>query len=151
MKKLIFLALLIVAGCSLNAEQEASLNTAIRAQLKAMNEGQLMTVISNIHPSAVRYYMDQGDEAFKSAFELADEDGVQPYFQDPTILKSESSKSLLHVKFKIVRVEDEFFDVNAVDEIYFAISEDNGKSWHFLREKDYKNEEIIKASLRLIN
>ena len=148
---MIFLALLIIAGCTLNAEQEASLNTAIRAQLKAMNEGQLMTVISNIHPSAVRYYMDQGDEAFKSAFELADEDGVQPYFQDPTILKSESSKSSLHVKFKIIRVEDEFFDLNAVDEIYFAISEDNGKSWHFLREKDYKNEEVIKASLRLIN
>ena len=80
-----------------------------------------------------------------------DEDGFQPYFQDPTILKSESSKSSLQVKFKIVRVEDEFFDVNAVDEIYFAISEDNGKSWHFLKEKDYKNEEIIKASLRLIN
>ena len=148
---MIFLALLIVAGCTLNAEQEASLNTAIRAQLKAMNEGQLMTFISNIHPSAVRYYMDQGDEAFKSVFELADEDGVQPYFQDPTILKSESSRSSLHVKLKIVRVEDEFFDINAVDEIYFAISEDNGKSWHFLREKDYKNEEVIKASLRLIN
>jgi hypothetical protein len=95
--------------------------------------------------------MDKGDEAFKSAFELADEDGVQPYFQDPTILKSESSKSSLHVKLKIVRVEDEFFDVNAVDEIYFAISEDNGKSWYFLKEKDYKNEEIIKAVIRLIN
>lgn len=149
-KRAMFLLLLILGSCSMNAEQEASLNTAIRKHLKARNEGQLMTYISEMHPNAIAYYKRLGDDAFKDAFKLAAPDEPMPYFQDPTIQDTESDGQVLHVKIKVMRVEDHLFNLNADPVFLFAVSEDEGVSWYFISQHDYFNDAILKPDDRLI-
>lgn len=139
-------------GCSLNAEQEASLNRAVNQHLSAMNDGRTLQFISEIHPSAVKYYKSKGDDLFKKHFTLIDSSEVyEPdYYQDPLIKTIESKGERLHVRYEVLKIENIDGNTESVPYYMYATSEDNGKSWYFLEEGDYFNNDIIPAKERLI-
>lgn len=152
-KKIVFfLLILVLAGCSLNAEQEASLNRAIHRHLSAMNEGRMLQFVSEVHPAAVRYYKEKGDDVFKTHFSLSDSTDIYnaDYYQDPLIEEIESDGDRIQVRYKVLRIDVDDFNPESEDVEIFALSEDNGVSWIFLHDQDYFIDEIFPPKQRLI-
>jgi hypothetical protein len=147
----IFGLLLLVFSCSLNGAQEKSLNEAEKAYVKARNNGDLISYTSYVHPNALAYYKNKGDQDFIDKFSLTgvDDAGVS-YLQDGKVLDTESKGNEIHVKFEYLNIVDMIYEVqaNAVD--IYAVSMDDGTSWHFLDGEDYHNNGIIKSENRLI-
>lgn len=145
------LLLLAFAGCSLNSDQEKSLNDAMSKYLKSRNEEQLMAYIAYTHPNAVAYYLAKGDSAFKKRFTIVNDEGFAPYLQDGNIREIKKEGNKIHVRYAFLLVTDDYYEVKGEDAYIYAISEDEGNSWYFIDEKDYLNNEIVKAKERLID
>ena len=141
--------ILLLAACSLNADQEASLNQAVALYINSLNDGNATVVVGHTHPNAVAYYKAQGDSVFMAHYDLTNAD-YDPFYQDGTIMEVKSDGQRLHVKYNFLRID--FFDFKEEDSeaIIFAVSEDDGKSWFFIDEFDYYNDEIIAKKDRLI-
>ena len=147
-----FLLLLFICSCSLSADQEASLHTAMVSYINARNEGIATAYVAYTHPNAVAYYQELGDSTFKFRFSLNDVSS-QAFLQDGTIREIESKGNKIHVLYTFTGVflsEFDTYDSEQEMEI-LAISEDNGRSWFFIEKKDYLNDKILSPKDRLIN
>lgn len=108
-----------------------------------------MSYVGYTHPSAVAFYKSAGDSVFKINFDLSN-DEERPFFQDGIIQTIESKGSTIHVKYEFQKIENDNYFIDVADIIVIAISEDDGKTWFFVEEKDYLNDKIIPKKDRLI-
>lgn len=147
------LCLLALASCSLNAEQEASLNRAVNKHIGALNDGRLVQFIAETYPPAVKYYKSKGDAAFKEKFTLVDSISVYEtaVYQDPTILNVGKSELNIHVEYTVLCVTMKDLAPHSEERKLFALSSDGGKQWYFLHDEDYFNSAILPKNDRLIN
>lgn len=148
LKLIIFLvALILIASCTLNAEQEASLSESTTRYLESRKNGAVLAYVSMHHPKVVRHYKDQGDSVFLQKFT------VKPgayYLDDPTIRKSKKEGETIHVLYKAKAIESEWnTNVNQIRE-FVAISENNGRSWFYVDKTDYVDKSIARDLDRLL-
>lgn len=139
----------MLSSCALNADQESSLHTAMVSYINSRNNGAVMSYVGYTHPNAVAFYKNSGNEAFKSNFDLSN-DEERPFFQDGIIKTIESKGNTIHVKYEFQKIENEDYIVDIANIIVIAISEDDGQTWFFVDEKDYLNDKIIPKKERLI-
>lgn len=129
----LFISILIFA-CSLNADQEKSLNQAIVKYMFAMNKDLFLSKAAATHPLFLRHYKNQGTEKFKAHFATKDST-----YTDPTIGKTKTSGDVIHVQLQIALV-GKMSDEKAKDRLkLYAVSEDAGKNWFFIDGKDYES------------
>jgi len=141
--------LLIVSSCSLNADQEAALNKSTTAYIDARNQGILITYTAMTHPNAIAYYKDRGDEDFMNHFELSSGENSL-FLQDGNIWQTESKDKNIHVKYEFIGIDEFDFEARPRKVVIYALSSDDGVSWHFLDEFDYYLDDIIASKDRLI-
>lgn len=147
-----FIALLLVfllIGCSLNANQEASLNEAVVSYVNSKNNGVVMSYVAFTHPNAVAFYKNQGDSAFTEKFDLSNSE-FDPFLQDGNIKEIKSSGNNITVKYNFLNITGDYFEEVANDFVLFAISDDAGETWFFIEEADYYNNDIISPESRMI-
>ena len=145
----LFVLLFFIGSCSLNATQEAALNHAKIEYIGARNEGVIITYVAFTHPNVVGYYKDLGDNKFIERFDL--NSGVGSLFlQDGSIKETDWDGDNIHVKYEFLGVLETEFRLEGTQVFIYALSADDGKTWHFLEQKDYYNDKIIKAKDRLI-
>ena len=145
-----FTLLLLLGSCTLNADQEASLNNALTSYINSRNNGAVMSYVAFTHPNIVSYYKNEGDSVFQSHFDVSNE-YTRPFFQDGLIRTTEKRDKSIHVKYLFKKIEASDFDIQANDAIIIAMSDDNGTSWFFAEEEDYFNLKIFKKDeIRII-
>ncbi|MFT6921608.1 MAG: hypothetical protein ACJA1C_000605 [Crocinitomicaceae bacterium] len=144
-----FILLFIIGSCSLNAAQESALNQSKNEYIGARNEGVIISYVAYTHPNVVGFYKDLGDEAFIERFDL--HVGVGSLFlQDGSIKETNWDGDNIQVKYEFMGILETEFRYEGDPVFIYALSADDGKSWHFLEEKDYFNSKIIKPKDRLI-
>ena len=140
---------LLLAACTLNADQEASLNNAMFAYINSRNNGVVMSYVAYTHPNVVDYYKTLGDSNFTKKFDLLQYE--TPYeLNDGNIVEMKNEANIIHVQYSFTSI---IFGNNRIvneDFIILAISDDNGSSWYFMEEDDYLNDQIMDPSHRLI-
>lgn len=141
------LLLLFLAACTLNADQEKSLNDAVNRYLSARNNNEILSYVAMTNANAVKYYKNQGDSTFKLKFGAGDE---FEFIQDGNIRDTEASGSKIQVKYSFLKITGDLFAEDSQEIFIYAISEDNGVSWTFIDEADYLNDEIFTNKMRLI-
>jgi Tfp pilus assembly protein PilP len=150
-KHLYILSLLfLIASCSLNSDQEAALSMATKEYIEARNEAILVTYTAYTHPNALKYYLDRGHDAFKNKFRVTTgENAVE--LRNGNIRHTEVKGNEIQVQYNYAGVNEFSLRRRRGRKIsIFALSSDNGKSWHFLDKNDYWNDAIIAPEDRLI-
>jgi hypothetical protein len=150
---LFFLASILVTflfSCTLNSEQEASLNQNLSRYLKARNSCMKTGIIGFSHPDYVLEVKNESDSAFLKAFDCENY-GKAVRFSDPTLRKTIKEKDIIHVYYELDVEAGNTGVVNRRSEGLYALSEDNGKTWYFLMKDIYENREISKSVKRLID
>ena len=142
-----FLLLLLLSSCTLNADQEASLNSAVSTYINAINNGQATLYVGFTYPAAVAYYENQGDSIFKKRFTLEDVE-ERSFLQDGNIMNSASEGESYQVHYEFLCFDGYYEEVEKKN--IYAISDDNGISWFFIDEEDYTNDAILALDKRLI-
>lgn len=133
---LLFVFILFLFACGLNASQEKSLNMAVAKYLFAVNEDLKLSRASYTHPSLLKYYKKKGEEEFKSLF-----DKEKMIWTDAVVGKIEMNGKIVQVELKIALKKDEYSTPEKDRISIFALSEDTGSSWFFVEESHYKCEE----------
>ncbi|MCO5260962.1 MAG: hypothetical protein M9916_12535 [Crocinitomicaceae bacterium] len=146
-----FFALAIVlVSCTLNAEQETSLNQHLGKYIKAKNNCMLVGIIGFTYPQYVRELKEQGDSIFLQTIDCT-QDNKNKQLYDPIIRSSAKDGNNIHVycELKIEATKNE----KSTEELYktIAISEDKGKTWYFIPFEVYQDKQHCKAMKRLIN
>lgn len=139
---------MFLLGCSLSAEQEKSLNQAQRAYVDARNEADVLRFVGYTHPSVIAHYKHDSDSSFQQKFDLS-EDHYQ--IQDGTIKEIKKDGKSIQVKYLFKSIEKGSFGEFGDDQIIVAMSEDDGSTWFFISDADYRNEEIIPAKHQLLS
>lgn len=148
-KRLFFALLLLVSvsSCSLNGEQEASLNAAKMAYLDARNNNKVSMLVRLTYPDAVRYYQNQSDSIFKERFRP---ENNQEYLQNGSLKTLASKGEMIHVKFEFDGITEDGYDAVMTPKNLFAISLDKGIHWKFLDPEEYNNTKIVPSAKKLI-
>jgi hypothetical protein len=74
-----------------------------------------------------------------------------PYIQDGLIKTIKTSGNNIQVKYRFLSISEEYFEIDSEEIFIYAISEDDGKTWYFIDEIDYQNEDILDPENRLIH
>lgn len=141
--------LLLLGSCTLSSSQEAALHKAVTSYVDAHNNGAVMAYVGYTHPNVVGFYQEQGDEKFREKFELFSPDDGGSYIQDGNVREIQSKKNQIHVRYLF----DSYSDIDYTEDgevSIIAISIDDGVTWFFAEEEDYKNEEIFSKDEQLI-
>lgn len=149
MKKIAPLILLFLACCTLNADQEVSLNNARFAYINSRNNGVVMSYVAYTHPNVVDYYKTLGDSNFTMKFDLF-QYGSPYELNDGGIVEMKSEAKSIHVKYRYTSITLGNNKMKNDDFIILAISDDDGSAWYFMDEDDYLNDKIMDPSDRLI-
>jgi hypothetical protein len=145
----LFALLLILGSCTLSSDQEQSLQHAVQEYIDARNEGILVIYTGYTHPNALDYYLSQSDEAFTDRFDLTP--GPKTLFlQDGTMRDTEWDGDNIHIRYEFLGINEMDFNTQTRIVNIYAISIDDGASWHFMDEVDYMNDRIMKPKYRLI-
>lgn len=141
--------LLIICSCSLSSSQKKELNQALNEYIYARNNNVLSSIEEYTYPKIVSFYNNNGDSSFvkKYDFDLKDRDVT---FRDGIIRELQEERDIIHVKYNFQRVEVSVEGASTSPTFIYALSEDSGKSWFFLDEEDYLNDEIVPLTKRLI-
>ncbi len=145
-----FTLFLLLGSCTLNADQEVSLNNALTSYINSRNNGAVMSYVAYTHPKVVSHYKNEGDSAFQSRFDVSNE-YTRPFFQDGLIRTTQKNNNTIHVKYQFKKIEDYDYDMHVSEAAVIAISEDEGQNWFFTDEDDYFNTTIFKNNERLIS
>lgn len=149
MKWIPALLLLFMVACSMNAEQERSLNQAMSSYVNSYNNGAVLSYVSFTHPNVVSYYKNKGDEVFKEKFELMTEDYESSFLQDGIIRQIVSKNEKIHVHYQFLKFDNT--STMGYEIAVVALSEDDGRSWYFIDREDYINDAILDKEFRLID
>lgn len=141
------LLILLTSACSLNGEQEASLNETLSEFIEARNNNRVSLRVRLSYPSAVRYYKSKGDDVFKEHYRPENND---EFWQDGTLLDVEQKGDHIHVKYEFKAVFEQEMELVWDKRYLYAISIDDGKHWKFLDAHEYKNPEILPRDKKLI-
>lgn len=133
---LLFVCVLFLFACGLNASQEKSLNMAVSKYLFAVNEDLKLSRASYTHPSILRFYKNKGQKEFKKLFEKE-----ELIWTDAVLGKIKTNRNAVQVEIKIALKKDEYSTPENERISIFALSSDNGSSWFFVEERDYKCKE----------
>ena len=140
---------MFLTSCSLNANQEASLNDAMVSYVNSKNNGIVMSYVAFTHPNAVAFYKSKGDSAFTEKFDLSNSE-FDPFLQDGNIKQIKSNGNNITVKYNFLNVTGDFYEESHEEVVLFAISEDAGATWFFIEDVDYFNNDIISSENRTI-
>jgi hypothetical protein len=119
-------------ACGLNANQEKSLNMAVSKYLFAVNSDLKLSLASYTHPSVLNFYKGKGHEEFKKLF-LKEE----KIWTDAVVGEMAFEKKFIQVELKIALKKDEYSSPEKNRLLIYALSEDNGLSWFFVKGIDY--------------
>jgi len=133
---LLFVGVLFLSACGLNASQEKSLNMAVAKYLFAVNQDLKLSRASYMHPSVLKYYKNKGQKEFKNLFVTE-----KMLWTDAVMGKIETDGDNIQVELKIALKKDEFSTSEKERISIYALSNDNGSSWFFVENEDYKCEE----------
>lgn len=140
----------ILFSCILNSEQESSLNQNLSRYIKARNSCMVTGIIGFTHPVYVQEVKHESDSAFLKAFDCENY-GKAVRFTDPTLRKTIKKNNIIHVYYELDVETGNTGVVNRRSEGLYAISEDDGKTWHFLMKDIYEDRNISKSIKRLLN
>jgi len=130
---------LVIAACSLNARQEASLSESTTNYIEARKAGALLAYVSMQHPEVVKHYKSKGDSAFVKKFNVEPKD----YFsEDPFIKQIAEKGSRIHVLYEAKVIPSEWEQAEEEVRKFVAISENNGKSWFYMDWSDYVDKSV---------
>lgn len=134
----------------MSSSQEATLHQAVTSYVDAHNNGAVMAYVGYTHPNIVGFYEDKGDSVFRQKFELFSPENGGDFIEDGNVKEIEKRKGQIHVRY----VFDSYTEKEN-DGIYgelgvIAISIDDGKTWFFAEEEDYKNEKIFSKDEQFI-
>lgn len=132
---LFFFCIIILFACGLNASQEKSLNMAVAKYLFAVNSDLKLSRASYMHPSILKFYKKRGHEEFKKLFNKE-----EMIWTDAVIGKIESEGNIVQAELKIALKKEEYSNPEKNRISIYALSEDDGSSWFFVAEKDYKRQ-----------
>tara|TARA_R110002072_G_scaffold282761_1_gene445821 strand:- start:48612 stop:49070 length:459 start_codon:yes stop_codon:yes gene_type:complete len=144
---LVICVTLALASCSLNAEQEVSLNAAKTSFINSKNNGSVMSYVAFTLPEIVSYYKKKGDSIFQQRFDLSGDEYSQ-FLTNGNIREVTKSSPDIQVKYEFTNVNVEEIESSKV--VVFALSNNEGSSWFFAEEKDYYNDAILTKEKRLI-
>lgn len=151
MKWCYFCLILLLAGaCSLNSSQEATLHQAVTSYVDAHNNGAVMAYVGYTHPNVVGFYENQGDSVFRQKFELFSPENGGNFIEDGNVKEIVKSNGQIHVHYFF----DSYSEGDGGNDPEFgiiAISLDDGVTWFFAEEEDYKNEQIFSKGEQLID
>lgn len=143
MTKRTFLSILLLfavaVSCTISGEQEEQLNIQLGKYIEAHNQHRLLQLIGLTHPDAVRFYKNQGDTLFIGHFKDLHE-SEKTYFTNAIYRETKSDGKLVQRKYWV----EYYTNKEELNHRYnlFALSDDGGDSWLFLRNEDYFNKEI---------
>ena len=126
--------LFFVSACTLSGEQEERLNKQLGRYIAAHNDGRLLELIGLTHPAVVKHYKQQGDSLFIEHFREMP-DSAKTYFEDPTYRDMKDKGKLIQRKYWV-----DYYTADAeISREYciFALSDDGGDNWLFMRQEDY--------------
>jgi len=141
------LLLFVLGACSMNADQEASLNSAMNEYIDAINNDRVSMRVRLTYPDAVRYYRNLGDEAF--IYQFKPENNLKHY-QDGRITQIESKGKVMHVEYEYIVIKEDEDIISTEKEMIYAVSLDEGAHWKFMNRSEYTNDKILPKSKRLI-
>ncbi len=137
---LLFAALFtLVAACTLSAKQEEHLNSQLGKYIKSHNDERLLEVIGLTHPAIVKHYNAMGDSLLIDHFKDYDTLG-KTYFSNPTYREMREDGKILQRKYE-VEYYNELVEINP-RYVLFAVSDDGGDNWFFIRNEDYFDKQI---------
>lgn len=131
----------------MSADQEANLSSAINEYIDAINNDRVSMRVRLTYPDAVRYYKNQGDEAFIKQYEPGD---YLTHYQDGRVVQIESKGKVMHVEYEYLVIKEDEDIVVTDKELIYAISLDDGIHWKFMNRSEYTNDKILPKSKRLI-
>ncbi len=150
MKWCYFCFILLLAGsCTLSSSQEATLHQAVTSYVDAHNNGAVMAYVGYTHPNIVGFYQDQGDSIFQQKFELFSPENGGNYLQEGNVKEIEKGNGQIHVRY-IFDSYTEDYDATINEIGVIALSIDDGVTWFFAQEEDYRNEKIFSKDEQLI-
>lgn len=129
----------ILGACTISGEQEERLNAQLGKYINAHNDQHLLQLIGLSQPQVVRFYKEQGDSVFIQHFKDF-HDGEKTYMEDPTYRDMKSQGKLIQRKYWVAYYTNQV-EINHRYSL-FALSDDGGDTWFFLREDDYFNTAI---------
>lgn len=144
------LFLITLAACTLNSEQESSLNQHVSKYIQARNGCMIVGIVGFTHPEYVKELQDQGDSVLLKAMDCNKdyEKGIR--YNDPTLRKVKKDKDKIHVYYELDIEKGRSGIIERRAEGLYAISEDNGRSWYFLTKDVYTDKNSCKSIPRLI-
>jgi hypothetical protein len=125
----------ILFSCSLDANQEKSLNKSIIKYLFSINRELKLSIAAATHPLILRQLKEDGHEKLKSY--LAPKYNI---WTDAVIGKTKIKGDIIHIELKVAQVSKETYEKNDKRIRLYAISEDNGKNWYFVDYKLYETD-----------
>ena len=129
----LFIGILFLFACGLNASQEKSLNMAVAKYLFSVNEDLKLSRASYTHPSVLKFYKKKGQNEFKNHFNKE-----EMIWTDAVLGKIVTKGNAIQVELKIALKKNEYSSPEKDRISIFALSENNGSSWFFVEESDYQ-------------
>lgn len=109
-----------------------------------------MAYVGYTHPNIVGFYENQGDSIFRQKFELFSPENGGDYIQEGNVKEIEKRNGQIHVRYLFDSYTELDYE-ETVDKIgVIALSLDDGVTWFFAEEEDYKNEKIFSKDEQLI-
>lgn len=146
----IFLLLSILISCSLNSDQEASLNQHLSKYIQARNGCMMVGIVGFTHPEYIRELKNQGDSVLLKKMDCNQNFENGTFYSDPTLRKVKAKDDRIHVYYEVDVSQGRYGTPNRRAEGMYAISEDKGKTWFFLPKDIYTDTAACKPLERLI-
>lgn len=143
--------LFILYSCSLNADQESSLNQHLSKYLRAKNGCMLVGIVGFTYPGYIKELKTEGDSVLMQEMDCTTEyqKGIQ--YDDPTLRKVETDGNNIHVFYELDIKKGNSEKIERRAKGIVAISENNGKIWYFLSSETYKDKSKCKSLKRLLS
>lgn len=150
-KWLFFLSIsCLLLACSLNSEQERQLNKSLSNYLNAKNSGSILEYSSLIYPELIREWKTSGIDTLKEKVKLKTDTTELKHYDNPYIILTKKENKTIQIKYQLDCYQNEYTSSEKTKVYLYAISDDEGKSWFFVDEKDYLNPQSCKKLKRLI-
>jgi len=124
----------IFSSCSLNANQEKSLNKSIVKYLFSVNRELKLSIAASTHPLILRQLKEDGDEKLKTYLYAKNFS-----WSDAIIGRTKIKNEIIHIELKIAQTNKSTYEKEEKRIRLYAISEDDGKNWYFLEYKLYES------------
>ena len=140
----------LILACSLNSEQERQLNKSLSNYLNAKNSGAILEYTSLIYPELIREWKTSGLDTLKEKVKLKTDTTELKQYDNPFIILTKKENKSIQIKYQLDCYSNEYTSSEKTKVNLYAISDDEGKSWFFMDEKDYINPQTCKKLKRLI-